>query len=174
MGVSIRAYNNIRKSDYVLPEDEEDTPDGIVKLVALARWPRQSAGIVDQGMYSYATMISERIGSYPGYSSFRNLLAQIAEYSLLDDDRYPYQAAACYASEGPFQELLSFSDCSGTINNEVVVKLLADFRKYEKEIADLSQTWILLQGGYPDFKETYSKIMGLLEHAKEDGVIVVS
>lgn len=172
MGIGISAYNNVAKSDYVLPEDEEDLPDGLVRITVRQEWPKQGAGLVNKGIYSYESKTDTRIGSYGGYLHWRNTVAQMAGYGIVDES-YPHQAAACHAAEGPFQELLAFSDCEGTINTEVCTKLLNDFRQYRPQIDTIAPTSL-----HPDevalFKEFYDSIMGLLEHASNNGFITFS
>jgi hypothetical protein len=75
-----------------------------------------------------------------------------------------HDAAAWGMSEGPFWELIHFSDCEGTIGPEVSAKLAQDFARYQDQadahpderFRDLYATWrtafeMASQGGAVDF-----------------------
>ncbi len=75
-----------------------------------------------------ANMLSFRAGSYGGYNAWRDILAKLAGYGSA---RGAWEASDAGRNNGPFWELINFSDCEGTIGPVVAAKLARDFAEWE-------------------------------------------
>ena len=122
------------------------------------------------GFYRCGKTLNFRAGSYSGYNAWRELLAKLAGYPErvhLSGYKPPeklHAAGAWEATEGPFWELINFSDCEGTIGPKTSAKLAQDFAEHQAAadahpaewFRDLYRTWRLAftmaaQGGAVDF-----------------------
>lgn len=81
-----------------------------------------------------------RAGSYGGYNTWRNQLAELAGYPAIPVDRYKtgnvqsrHDEGAWQSTSGPFWELINFSDCEGTIGPVVSAKLAKDFADFQEK-----------------------------------------
>lgn len=110
-----------------------------------------------------------RAGSYSSYNTWRDELARMAGYAPVkgrSEYGHDYAAGAWAADGGPFNELIDFSDCEGTLSAETCCKLAKDFEEWEDKARDfgasdpwffeLYQKWaeacrIASHGGYIDF-----------------------
>lgn len=72
--------------------------------------------------------------SYGGYNVWRENLAKLAGYPLTDYEenwiKQCHAAGAWDVEEGPFHELIHFSDCEGTLGPVVCAKLAKDFEEF--------------------------------------------
>lgn len=137
MGLDISAYRALRPA----PEAELDS-DGDPKdydsftritprMVALTEeeFPGRTAG-VQTGILTFGMKLRFRAGSYSGYSQWRDWLASISGWG---------SAKLCWEgtrTEGPFYELISFSDCEGVIGPQVAAKLAKDFDDFAEKAGD--------------------------------------
>jgi len=73
--------------------------------------------------------------SYSGYGVLRETLARVSGWPSIPHTSYGeetklHAASAWAAKEGPFWEIINFSDCEGTIGAPACAKLLGDFEKF--------------------------------------------
>jgi hypothetical protein len=95
-------------------------------------WPGRAEGITGGIDYNFADTLAFRAGSYSGYDEWRNWLAKVGGWSSAED---------CWVSgktEGPFLELICFSDCDGLIGPKISAKLARDFAQFETKAEELS------------------------------------
>jgi len=76
-----------------------------------------------------------RAGSYGGYNAWRNSLAVMAGYG---SDKAAWEKDP---SEGPFIELINFSDCEGFLGPDVCKKLHADFLEWDSRAREGLDEW---------------------------------
>ena len=130
MGLDITAYRKLtpkpevdyygKDTDpYFYARFDQDTIDCVQKF-----WPGHCDGL-KAGVFSFAEQHEFRAGSYSGYNYWRDWLAGISGWG---------DAEQCWNSdktEGPFYELINFSDCEGVIGPKVAAKLARDFAGFE-------------------------------------------
>jgi hypothetical protein len=111
-----------------------------------------------------------RAGSYSGYNHWREQLAQLAGYPAAEDGTEPtsrfghtHSAGAWAAKSGPFWELITFSDCEGTIGPVTSAKLARDFALHQ-DAAD----------AHPEecFRHLYREWRHAFELAEHGGAVV--
>lgn len=135
MGLDISAYRNITKVDCVYDADGEPihpvTGDPLewetdydTTAYANPDFPGRAEGVEDRAVYKAAERMGFRAGSYGGYNLWREELAKLAGYESA--------GAAWGETSGPFWELISFSDCEGTIGPVVSAKLARDFADWDE------------------------------------------
>lgn len=153
MGLDIYYMKNIKRiSDY--PEDDDYDYDHHYLQ------PNEQFNVhgeIRDGIYSAEDEQSFRVGSYSGYNGWRNRLAVMAGYSSFEE--------ACTTPEGPFVELINFSDCEGVICAEVSEKLYNDFLNNHVFAKEKMEQYDL---------ETYEDFMNGFASAKENGCLVFS
>jgi len=144
MGLDITYYKNLTKLDCVFDADGEpidpatrEPLEGKYLQAGLnGDFPGRADEIEDRAVYRYEDGDGFRAGSYSGYTHWREELAKLAGYPAKDADRYGtvtqrHDAGAWAVSEGPFWELICFSDCEGVIGAKVSAKLAADFAQFQ-------------------------------------------
>lgn len=120
MGLDISYVNKLTflreedGTDYAWPEE--------MRLYPNPDFPAQADGLKD-GIYKYEDVGEFHAGSYSGYNQWRNQLAQLAGYGSAEQ--------AWTTTEGPFRELINFSDCGGVIGSITSAKLAKDFAEYQ-------------------------------------------
>ncbi len=102
-----------------------------------ANFPGRADDMEDGGVYKAAESFSFRAGSYGGYNMWRDRLAKLAGYPEGTYEQYgkdyPSYCVACWnGAQGPFAELIHFSDCEGVIGAAISRKLAADFDAFEE------------------------------------------
>lgn len=130
MGLDITAYSKLKPyekevTEYNEPVDENDW--GTVVSIYVNSDFSERCEDVPEGAYDYEEEINFRAGSYGGYNAWR---ADLAALVGLDPQ-------ACWdgtITEGPFYELINFSDCEGTLGTAVCKKLLADFEAHADKL----------------------------------------
>ena len=133
MGLDITAYS---KLEWIrLPTQQEI--DGEVDCGENLIWLHQdliesSNGFgprcrLGEGIYSYAETFDFCAGSYGGYNSWRNQLADFAGHSGWDQRD---------SLSGPLAELIYFSDCEGIIDSTVAEKLNRDFVNLQDKLTE--------------------------------------
>jgi hypothetical protein len=116
MGIDISAYSGLTK--IVNPGSERDD---LVLLTDNTDFPGRIAPQTE-GHYSVEDSIDVLSMGYGSYNRWRDWLAKLAGWDNAND---------CWnATEGPFWELINFSDCEGTIGTDACQKLLKDFNDY--------------------------------------------
>lgn len=169
MGLDITYYSKIAKMDAVFNEDGEPIdPQTREPLKCDYYQPIENAhhdradGIT-QGVYSFDESNGFRAGSYSGYSCWRNQLAELAGYHAANrDDCHKYSATAWEAESGPFWEMITFSDCEGTIGAKTSAKLAKDFADYQPK-ADAHES--------EGFRELYADWRRAFEMASDEGAV---
>lgn len=119
-------------------EQEQDGP--IYSVWGSPNFREQSEGMED-GTYMSRDGESTgfRAGSYSGYGTWRDWLAQATMSGVLGKSGGAEQmwSSADSGDYGlPFMELINFSDAEGYIGPVASKKLYYDFRRYENEVMD--------------------------------------
>jgi hypothetical protein len=153
MGLDISAYSKLVKVENPEMNKYGDPVnwDGICRIHPKTleytenEWEGRTKGITEGVVFEYEEYHSFRAGSYSGYNEWRDLLAKFAGWKSDQD---------CWNStEGPFFELIHFSDCDGYIGPEVAAKLFKDFDDYEERAIEFSKTIYDKYGGYGEYWE---------------------
>ncbi|KFB11047.1 hypothetical protein [Nitratireductor basaltis] len=179
MGLDILAYSAIEKIDCVFNEDGEPIDsetrepldcDCYIQLYVNNSFPGRADEIENKGVYSFRDSVGFRAGSYGGYNNWRDDLAKIAGWPLGEYEQYGERRAShcieCWnGANGPFSELINFSDCEGVIGASVSQKLASDFKEYQT-MAD----------AHPDayFREKYAEWRRAFELASDSGCVKFS
>ena len=134
MGLDITAYSRMTKVEVELDEEGDPVNQDIYYTharVYAAGFRGQHDDLEDGAFYAYEDEFGFRAGSYSGYSAWRGQLAKFAGYpKLRATDGH---TAACWeGAEGPFAELIDFSDCEGSIGPATSAKLARDFAEHEE------------------------------------------
>lgn len=175
MGLDITAYQNLVKTPFIMKADgyiiELGTGaiqgDDFFIAGINTDFPGREGNIEDGGIYSYEKREGFRAGSYSGYNQWREDLACFVGYLVLPYERYGqtvmrHDAGAWAAKEGPFKELINFSDCEGVIAGAVARKLANDFREYE----ELAKTF-----GDERWRSLYQEWKNAFEMAEQNGAV---
>jgi hypothetical protein len=173
MGLDISAYRGIDKVDCVFDEDG-DPIDPVtreyveydVRAYVNPDFPGRADGIEDKAIYKATESMGIACGAYSRYNRWRNELAQMAGYPLRSYEQYghAYQShaeGAFTATEGPFWELICFSDCDGTIGPIASAKLAKDFAEWAERAKAV--------GGY--FYDQYQQWRAAFEMAADNGMV---
>ena len=179
MGLDIFAYKGVKLADNPTLDDEGYPKDE--DLIKVNHWdfPMQAGELIDGACYSYEEGESFFRRSYGGYGSLREKIAFIGGYdkhetempSYGDPEFYskyyeyanPYSAGAIRCGDGPFNELINFSDCEGYICADICKKLHSDFVEHNEKAKE-----ILDERDYKD----YAGLMKSFEYAMKDGFVV--
>ncbi len=170
MGLDISAYKGLVLANEGEGFDEtgEDIEDGFACFYVNEDFPGREGTIKNRRAYKYDDCFGFRAGSYGGYNHWREELARIAGWPLRTYTRQyageteSYAASAWVASEGPFWELINFSDCEGVIGAEASKKLAADFAEYQSKADKHTDEY---------WKERYAKWRKAFEMASENGCV---
>ena len=109
-------------------------------------------------------------GSYSSYGIWLSQLAElakptdseIAQLQLFDDLILGAPVGAMNAENGPFVELISFSDCEGVIGPETSAKLAKDFADYQAQADQHSDEY---------FRARYRQWREAFEFARVNGAV---
>ncbi len=156
MGLDITAYSQIKKLDALFDKDGEpvnpDTREPYEEFFQPCinyDFAKQSYGLEDGAVYSYARTMRFHAGSYTGYNSWREQLAKLVGYSPA-------------AAEGPFIEFIFFSDCDGVIGHKIATKLYKDFQEWDERAKALGDEW---------FYEKYAEWAAAFKLASDEGAV---
>lgn len=142
MGLDITYYRNLKKLDVVFDKSgraidpvTREFLDYDFDAYSNPDFPEHIAG-VEEGYYAAERGGGFRAGSYGGYNQWREELAKLAGYPSRPEERYGrveerHDRGAQEAGQGPFFELIYFSDCEGTIGPKFSAKLAKDFSDYQ-------------------------------------------
>lgn len=122
MGLVISAFDGVKlvRAMTVKESNGIETPDGQVYLYQDGDRP-QSDGMVD-GFYTFADKSRRHdVGPYSSYGFFRDALSRLMLAMSAED------VWSSKRTEGPFVELINFSDCDGFIGPKTSAKLAVDF-----------------------------------------------
>lgn len=124
---------------------------------------------LEPGSYDYERALDFRAGSYSGYNTWRNQLAELAGYpAVRHESSYKpseelYAAGAWKAKGGPFWELINFSDCEGVIGATTSTKLAKDFAEFQAKADAHPSDWF--RACYADWRKAF-------ELASQEGAVV--
>lgn len=139
MGLDVTAYSNLRKVEfqpdeldengYPMDDGYEDENGEWITTYSFKCWNHPEFFDRSEGIESAAYYLAEDEAvvmgmSYGGYNTWRRMLSRMVGFGVEDvwDGR---------VTEGPFVELINFSDCEGVIGPVVCAKLLKDFEENE-------------------------------------------
>lgn len=140
MGLDIVVYTNVKFVDqnpyneytYIYKDEDgnitEYDDDHIFEVTLCDEYPKQSEGLTQFMVDDCDCLLSFNAGSYGGYNTWRNDLAELAGYY---ESGLNFDEAAWEKDEGPFNELIKFTDCDGIINSKVSNKLYQDFLEFD-------------------------------------------
>jgi hypothetical protein len=158
MGLDITAYSRLVQTA---------DPDGEWLPATDAEFIARNDGL-ESTRYAAEKCLRFQAGSYGGYNQWRDQLAQLAGYPKvrhLAGYKPPedlYAAGAWAATEGPFWELINFSDCEGFIGPKTSAKLAADFAAFQDKADAHPEQW---------FRDRYAKWRAAFELASNDGAV---
>jgi len=173
MGLDISAYRCIEKVDCVYDEGGDPIDpvtreyiDYDVRAYVNPDFPGRADGIEDKGVYLAKESMRVGCGAYSQYNRWRDDLAKLAGYPLKAYIQYgnTYHSnaeGAFNATEGPFWELICFSDCDGTIGPIASAKLAKDFAEWDERAK--------VVGGY--FYDQYQQWRAAFEMAADNGMV---
>jgi hypothetical protein len=180
MGLDITAYKGIEKVDCVFDEDGQPLnpitrealdygDDYVTQAFINSDYPERAEGVVHKGVYRAKDSMGFRAGSYSGYNGWREDLAKLAGYPATAFTAYGrtthrHDAGAWAASEGPFWELICFSDCEGVIGPVVSAKLARDFAEWDERAKAYSE-------GPSWFYERFQEWRAAFEMAADSGMV---
>lgn len=173
MGLDISAYRDIKKVDCIFDEDG-DAIDPItcepvhyaVRVYVNPDFPGRAEGVEDRVCYVGEYGGGSSAG-YGAYNAWRNELAKLAGYPETRRVSYGvsemrYDSGAWAATAGPFWELISFSDCEGTIGPVVSAKLSRDFADFDDRAKAI--------GGH--FYDRYQEFLEAFKAAANNGLVI--
>ena len=148
MGLDITAYGRLVKQE-IQPDIDDERADDYFRCRINSDFPGRADDLEDGAHYSWDDITGFAAGSYGGYGQWREQLAMLAGYPPLPHrsswetkTRSLHAAGAWAAKEGPFWELIHFSDCDGVIGAKVAEKLAKDFAAHQEK-ADQAGGWFL-------------------------------
>lgn len=170
MGLDISYYSKLvaAAGNEGFDEDGEvKYDDGWFTFYKNPYFPGRADDIQDGAAYMDSDAGGFRAGSYGGYNRWREQLAELAGYELTEFDDYgrvaKCHAAACWhGAEGPFSELINFSDCEGVIGATVSAKLARDFKEFQDKADQHYDEY---------FKEKYAEWRKAFETAADGGAV---
>jgi hypothetical protein len=168
MGLDITYYSNLKKLDCVFNADGE--PIGVIdyfQAYVNPDFPGRADDIENKAVYSYDESGGFRAGSYSGYNAWREELAKLAGYPATEDVSFGiknmrHDAGAWKVTEGPFWELIHFSDCEGVIGAAVSAKLADDFAKFQPQADAHTDEW---------FRDLYAQWFTAFNVASKSGAV---
>jgi len=167
MGLDISYYKGVAKSDVeldrdgepVLPNDDWSFYDDHARVYVNPDFPGREDDLKD-GWYSVEDSDSFCAGSYGSYNRWRS------ELCLAALGVPPSAVWEGRVTEGPFYELVNFSDCEGVIGPKTSAKLAKDFADWEGKIAAGIDYEVR---GY--FMEKYAQWKAAFEMASQGGMV---
>ncbi|WP_286898846.1 hypothetical protein [Achromobacter sp. UBA2119] len=142
MGLDVSAYARIKKLDAVF-DDGGDAIDPTsreplaydFRAYHNPDFPGRADDIENRGVYLGEDAVGLSVG-YGGYNAWREELAKVAGYrkgtfKQFGRDQESHCVECWNGAQGPFAELINFSDCEGTIGTAVSAKLAHDFAEFD-------------------------------------------
>lgn len=169
MGLDITAYSKVLQiedeNSIELDEDNFPVDENIFRIFD-DEWNRSAPFLTN----SYVSLKQSeyygfRAGSYGYYNVWRNELARIAGYEATNEK---YDQTVWDSTEGPFFELINFSDCEGILGSEVSEKLFNDFINYSQYVTLDKFT---NEEQFKWFKENYDDFTKAFALAKNGGLV---
>jgi hypothetical protein len=170
MGLDIMAYRKLTPAngnEAFYETGELKYEDGWTQFYKNLDFPGRADDIQDCHAYKAEDSEVFYAGGYGGYGRWRDQLAELAGYPLTKYMQYGQEqqsyAAACWeGAEGPFSELINFSDCEGVIGAAVSAKLAKDFADHQAK-ADAHQD--------ERFRSKYAEWRKAFEMAADGGAV---
>lgn len=176
MGLDITAYSGLTKIEgvkylegEVYNQNLEVVDDGDYDFVAYhnSDFPGRADDIEERGVYKAADGFGFGAGAYSSYNHWREKLAEIAGYpkttiEIYGREELRHDAGAWATTEGPFWELILFSDCEGVIGTAVSKKLAADFAAFDATAE---------AAGDPHFYSRFQEFRKAFEMAADGGAV---
>lgn len=175
MGLDVTAYSKIAPIDCVYDADGEPIDPRTRKpleghfftVFVNSDFPGRADDLKAGGVYTYDGALAVPCGAYSRYNRWRNDLAAMAGWPVGQYEQYgrmwDSNCVACWnGAQGPFSELINFSDCDGTIGTAVSKKLAADFAEFQTK-AD--------QYGDAAFLDQYALWRRAFELASDNGAV---
>ena len=167
-GLDVTAYTqlSIVASPKLTTDGEPVSPNEFV--LSAGPFPERFSGLSDGKVYTAPGSFEFRAGSYSGYNNWRNELAKLAGYAPTPVDiggmtRTRYDATAWKLRQGPFWELINFSDSEGVIGPDVCKKVYQDFVAYDDAASRHAD---------PGFRELYADWEKAFRLCADQGAIV--
>lgn len=166
MGLDITAYKGLTKVDGKARKDF-DYAHGEVVFYHNKDFKGRFEGLDEEAVYNFTDSMGFRAGSYSGYSTWREQLAELAGYPAtpytgFGEEQIRHDSGAWKATEGPFWELINFADNEGTIGPVVSAKLAQDFAKFRDAAMNHPDEW---------FREKYKDWQEAFEMASDNGAV---
>ena len=165
MGLDITAYRKLTPANGNEAFDETGElkyEDNWMQFYKNPDFPGRADDI--QARHAYKAEDSEGFyaGGYGSYNRWRDQLAELAGYQLTKYMQYGHAATCWEGAEGPFSELINFSDCEGVIGAAVSAKLAKDFADFQAK-ADAHQD--------ERFRNKYAEWRKAFEMAADGGAV---
>lgn len=150
MGIDVKAYRNIRKIDV-------GNGDISISEEFVRNNPVAAAGLSPADYVSTERPVEVRIGNSMAFLMWRERLAALVGYNLID-------ALRGEIVNRPFVGIVGFQEMHGFIGTETSRSLKADFRAFEEEA----------QAVGTEFFALYQAMQRLFDVAADDGVVKFS
>jgi len=158
-GLDISAYENLTivKSPILTPDGVPVAQNQIT--LSPSGFPERFQGLEDGKVYEFKSHFAFRAGSYSGYNHWRNELAKLAGYKqstyvFNGKTELRYDATVWKLKEGPFWELIDFSDAEGVIGPVVCKKIYKDFVLYADQARQHAEDYF--RESYEDWQKAFS------------------
>lgn len=161
MGLDITAYPQLK--DTGRPFDSDVDEGNAYIFGNHPDFATRCMEFTPQNAFKYEGELHAYIGAYSYYGAWREKLAELAGYPPVVGRPRPYSEGAWAATEGPFWELIDFTDCDGVLGTAVCQKLAKDFAAYEESARLLEDE---------DFLYTYRQFKAAVEFASDGGAVV--
>jgi len=152
MGLDINVYTKMVMANGNEAFDDEGElkyDENWVKVYANPDFEGRELPLIDCKAYKYDVEANHDVNismGYGRYNGWRERLAKLAGYPLTAYEshftkaiEHRHDAGAWEVTEGPFWELICYSDCEGYIGATVCKKLLADFEQYAEAAQKLDE-----------------------------------
>jgi len=179
MGLNVHAYRQIRKLDVLFDADGQPVDPltrapvegDYFRATVNSDFPSQAEGVEHRGVYAFADEDHFWSGGYGHYGRWRETLAKLAGYTAVLHERVPgfkpsevmsHTVGAFEVEDGPFHELVCFSDCEGCIGTVVSAELARDFAEWDDRAKATGDAW---------FYEKYAEWRRCFEMAADGGAV---
>lgn len=145
MGLDVTAYSKLKESR-PLTAEESDTGlgDGEEYFYANPDFPKHFEGLKENTVYEYGDSDGDFSMGYMSYGFWRDQLAQLAGYKATSGGRHgdtmQHSQTVWEGAEGPFSDLINFSDCEGTIGPVVAARIAKDFAEWDERAKQFPDT----------------------------------
>jgi hypothetical protein len=173
MGLDVRAVKNAKQVEDPRVSEVDD-----LDQICHGHFPKQAGNLGDGDYYDGEETEWFFNMSYGNYGAFREMLAEVAGYEKTATEKpepgaddfenklyfynRPHIATAWKAEEGPFIELIQFSDCEGYICAEICQKLYKDFSQF---LPAVEAAWNFAQ------VDKYKDLMAAFEFGAKNGYV---